>query len=145
MTYRPRKQTEDDLSNEYNAAEKIYQNLGLKCLKLGEVKYRIDWCLSRHGTIVAWGEYKFRNVPKDKYDTLILSSDRWFQLKRFGENSGLPAILFVEWFDKGLHFVNSLDVGNHLVRYVEGGDYAGGHPGDIEPVVHIPINLFEPV
>jgi hypothetical protein len=140
-----RYETDADLAKEKAAEDKIYSSLGWYCMKLGEAKYRVDWGLFDDLKMIGWGEFKFRNVPKDRFPTLLLSADKWMRLLDLSETAGLKSFMFVQWADSDLHCLRVGREINLMVKYTHGGNYARNHSGDIEPVVHIPINLFEPV
>ena len=140
-----RYETDADLAREKAAENKINLSLGWFCMKLGEAKYRVDWGLYDNSTLIGWGEFKFRNIAKDRFPTLLLSADKWLRLIDLGESSGLTSYMFVQWSDSDLHYVIVNKETNVRVEYTHGGNYARNNPGDIEPVVHIPINLFQPV
>ncbi len=143
--WRARNETEGDIAREERAAQTINSQWGVHCLKLGEVKYRVDWAIFDCGDLVAWAEYKYRNVPKDKYETFMISADKWCHLRWLSEFSGAASMIFVEWADDGIFYINCGTVAPELVQYRYGGNIARSQNGDVEPIAHIPISLFAKV
>jgi hypothetical protein len=140
-----RYESDSDLEKEKEAAQIIHERWGLFCTKLGEIKYRVDWALSNKRGMACWGEFKYRSVKKDAFPTLILSADKWSKLVQLSGDSGLNSLLFVKWIDADLHFVSVYGALGAKLEYTVGGNAARGRDGDIEPVVHLPINWFKPV
>lgn len=99
--------------------------------------YEIDWAMHRE-RLAAWVEVKCRNVVSTQYPTLILSCKKWDAGMRLAERFRVPFILVIGYRD-GIFFWKAediqLDVGH-------GGRSDRGDWQDMEPVVHIPIELF---
>lgn len=136
MSWRPRNETEIDLDRELEAAAKIKDKWGVEHLKLGEVKYELDWAFFREKRLVGFGEFRWR---EKQYDTLLLSCGKWMKMLDIHQKLGVPVLLFIHWDGIGLHY--------YTVK--QGADYpkgiGGGHRGqngDIEPVIHLPIEEF---
>ena len=152
-SWRPRNETRQDLDREQRAASYIAEMWGAKLDKLGEVKYRVDWALFteyemlpwREHKMLAWAEYRYRDVQRLQYRTFMLAADKWHQLRALSKESGLPSIMFVEWFDDGLFYLNCGQVSSDNIIYLRGGNKTRGQNGDIEPMVHIPVGLFRKV
>lgn len=143
--WRERNETEEDLKRERAAEKQIFEKFGMVCLKLGEVKYRVDWALCKDGNFSAWGEYRYRNVRRTQYKTFIMASDKWHHLRWLSDMSGHPSLLFVYWVDDGLFWLNCSKVDPKNIAYFIGGNGVRGQNGDIEPMIHIPIEFFNKV
>jgi hypothetical protein len=135
MNWRPHNETVGDLAREKAAGERIESAWGVRCLKLSEALYGVDWAFSRGSALVGWGEYKHR---AKQYDTLILSAAKWLKGCALARESGRPFILFVDW-PEGLYWFGHTD---HPVEGIAISGNNRGQNGDIEPVVHLPTAAF---
>jgi hypothetical protein len=138
MTWRPRNETPEDLARETNAASIISRSLGVTVHKLSEALYGVDWAFSYNNKVVAFAEFKAR---KKKYSTLLLSAAKYMDLVRIATSTGLPTFMVVQW-DDGLWYYQ---INKERQLTIEIGGNSRGQNGDIEPVVHIPVEEFNPV
>lgn len=135
MNWRPYNETPDDLAREKAAGEAIEAAWGVRCLKLSEALYGLDWAFFRQGKLVGWGEYKHRSK---RYATLILSAAKWHKGCEIANWSRKPFTLFVQW-PEGLYWFNHTAI---PVGEITMGGNDRGQNGDIEPVIHIPTEAF---
>ena len=133
--WRPRNETPEDLRHEADAAQILEEKFGLKVHKLSEALYEFDWAITKDDELVAFAEFKQRRT---KYETLLLSAAKWESGKRFSQEFGVPFVLFIRWPD-GLFSFKCRDGFTPEVRI--GGNNRGQN-GDIEPCVHIPVEMF---
>lgn len=95
-------------------------------------------------TIVGWVEYKQRNCMPDTYPDIMLSLHKVLKLRELGQQTAKPIYFSVGFNDGSVYYVN--------VKYIPvTNPRLGGRTqntrdhGDIEPVIHIPMNLFKKV
>lgn len=131
--WRPRNESAADLERENAAKLVIERAWRVTGVKLSETLYGVDWAFGRGGHLQAWGEFKAR---KQRYPTLLLSYAKWSKGMELWRWSGAPFVLFIEWPD-GLWYVR-----NPKPTRIEFGGNSRGQNGDIEPVVHIPVDAF---
>src|SRR5210317_579942 len=77
MAWRPRNESQIDLKRELEAAAKIEAAWGVQHIKLGEVKYELDWAFFRDKKLVGFGEFRWR---EKQYPTLLLSCGKWMKM-----------------------------------------------------------------
>lgn len=136
MAWRPRNESQIDLKRELEAAAKIEAAWGVQHIKLGEVKYELDWAFFRDKKLVGFGEFRWR---EKQYPTLLLSCGKWMKMLDIQQKLQVPVILFIHWSELGLHYYQV----NPHADYEKG--VGGGHRGqngDIEPVIYIPVGEF---
>lgn len=137
MVWRPRNETQDDLAREGAAGRMIEAAWGVRCVKLSEALYSVDWAFFRQERLVGWGEYKHR---AKRYPTLLLSASKWFKGCQLARESGMPFTIFVEWPD-GLYWHRAAI---ETLPITLGGS-SRGQNGDLEPCVHFDTDLFRKV
>ena len=86
-------------------------------------------------------EVKNRACKRHKYPTYMISVDKWMAGLSMQSYIKLPFILVVSWDDE----IGYLNCYEHLneINVNMGGRKDRNDAQDIEPVVHIPIYLFE--
>lgn len=138
--WRPANETVDDTAREHAAAQRIQTLWGMRCLKLSPALYHIDWSLHRGGKLVAFAEYKFRDV---QYESVLLSFAKFEHGCRLAMSAGVGFIFFVE-FTHGILWLDATRLDRRELLILAGGNTRGQN-GDIEPVIHLPIERFVPI
>ncbi|HJQ26398.1 MAG TPA: hypothetical protein VKA60_20965 [Blastocatellia bacterium] len=132
-------ETESSLSSESRVARRLEQAWGCSLKKL-TVPYRVDFALEKDDSIQAWLEVKCRNYPSTRYPTLMISVLKWETGILHSRTTGLPFIIAIGFTDC-IRFYRYSD--KHKVTFKWGGrTRATRDNSDIEPVVHIPLELF---
>lgn len=101
---------------------------------------RVDRLMLVNGAPRAWLEIKCRNHDFGKYDTYMLSADKFYGMLNLAKETKVPALLVVGYFD-GIVWVNTGEVGG--LRIFKGGRTDRNDPKDIEKVVKIPLVKFQ--
>lgn len=106
------------------------------------VSYRVDYAICSAADGCVWGvlELKRREHELDRYPTLILAAGKYMEARRWSM-LGIPAFLAVRCRDGD--YIHRLRRDPYHVAI--GGRKDRNDPADIEPVVHIPIEDFEPL
>lgn len=135
--WRPRNETEEDLTNENNAAKILAEKWQVSVHKLSESLYGLDWAFSRNEKVIAFGEFKKRSK---KFNTLLLSAAKYHKMVQLYKQTGIPTFLIVEW-PEGIYY---LDIGEPEMKLniFMGGNFSRAQNGDLEPIVYIPVDKF---
>lgn len=138
---RPWYESGGDLANEGEVAKKIASMYRARLHKL-KPKYGVDYLALRYERPWAYMEIKCRTTDRLKYPTYLISVDKIESGVRHAALLGIKAILLVQWRDV-LGWVNMNDVayGGKCVVAI-GGRTDRGDAQDLEPVYHIPVELF---
>ena len=134
---RPLYETSNDLRRETVFVESLEAAWKMKAHKLG-IKHFFDFACVRSGDVVSWLEVKERTTPSTKYDTYLLSFKKFEALRNANIVTGIPGVLAVRFTDCDAYTV----LAGKPDEVKMGGRVDRGDPGDIEPVVHIPIDKF---
>lgn len=133
-------ETESTLRSESQVARRLESAWGCSLRKL-TVSYRVDFALEKDDSVRAWLEVKCRNYPSSRYPTLMISVLKWETGILHTLATGLPFIIAAEFTDC-IKFYRYSD--KHKVNYKWGGrTRVARDNSDIEPVVHIPLELFK--
>lgn len=130
------------LDAESQVIEKIKQNPGFNhsYVKL-PIAYKLDFAIVVNNEIKGFCEIKRRSHERNKYPTLILSALKYRELLDW-ELNFKPACLIVAWSDQlGIH--KPSEYHGQQYRIEIGGRSDRNRNGDLEPVVHIPIEHFQ--
>lgn len=139
---RPQYENEASLKGEADTIFEVNKAWGVDLIKM-PIKNKID-CLMKHkksGESRAFVELKRRACKRHKYPTYMISLDKWVAGLTMEVNTGLPFILVVDWEDEIGYLKCQPAVG--AINVNMGGRKDRNDAQDIEPVVHIPIYLFE--
>lgn len=142
--WRPRNETDADLERESEAAKRIEQAFQRRLVKLSEALYHVDWAIFREDQLpgprlTGFAEYKRRLNDRGKYHTLIISAAKVMKGLSLARDFGVRFLLFIEW-DDGIFWIEAEK--HEGVRL--GGNHRGQN-GDMEPVVHYPIEEFRSI
>ena len=137
---RGRYETESTINSENQIAK--YIEAVWKCfLRKLTLPYRIDFALEKDGAVRAWLEIKCRNYPSTRYPTLMISVLKWETGILHAQATRLPFIIAVKFSDGFKFYQYSAQ---HEVSFKWGGRIRDQRDtSDIEPVVHIPMELFK--
>lgn len=109
---------------------------------------RLDWLAlwprtGHHG----WVEVKCRNVPHDKYKTLMVSAMKWSTGVQMAQTTGGLFIIVAAYTDcDRVYAFDPAHLAQGRVWLEWGGRTAMTRDsGDIEPVMHVPASLFTPL
>ena len=141
---RPIYENAETLANEVEAAKRIEQRWNCTLDKLPR-SYEIDFAASRPGFgIVAWIEYKRREMQWGQYPTIMLSVRKVDALHRFARLAG-SSFFVVEDRTGEIRF-SRID-GQYWDNFVEFGGRTRQtrDTADIEPIVKIQLERFKPL
>ena len=136
MGARPLYETEADRTAEAQVAYTLAAQLGCIAERTPRA-YQIDWLLMRRN-LDSFVEIKRRQVPHNRYPTLMLSAHKWDYGRSMAERFDVGFYLAIEYTD-GIYYWRTKDI-KPEVRI--GGRSDRGDDQDMEPVVHLPIELF---
>jgi hypothetical protein len=154
----PWNETPEDIDSEKAFALSVSSdnNHDLGFIKLEALKFEVDFAIASKSLLVGnqpkilgVAEIKIRNTPMSKYPTLFLNLTKWMSLRRYSILSDLPFVLLVRWQDQDAMFYESPatnnDVDSPRFEVAWGGRSDRGQEQDMNPLIHIPIFMFEPV
>lgn len=134
-------ETNEMLDAEADVIQRIKQNPGFNhsYVKL-PIAYKLDFAIVSGGEVKGFCEIKKRSHDRNKYPTLILSALKYREILDW-EINFKPACLIVAWNDQiGIHKPSEHNGSKYKIHI--GGRLDRNRNGDLEPVVHIPINDF---
>lgn len=136
---RPQYETQDDLKNEEEAIRRLEAVSGRKSFKLPR-GYRIDFAMCDGEEITSWIEVECIENPFKQYPTLAIGITKLMAGLAFEQKTGLPFFLVVHWPDfLGYIRIKSLSE----FKILKGGRTDRNDSADVEPMVHIPIQMFK--
>jgi hypothetical protein len=126
-------------SNQDDAIKKLEAVSGRKSFKLPK-GYRIDFAMCDGEEITSWVEVECRKNPFNQYPTLAIIITKLMAGLAFENKTGLPFFLVVHWPDfLGYIRIKSLSE----FKILKGGKTDRNDNADVEPMVHIPIQMFK--
>jgi len=134
-------ESKEDLNRESACINHCVSKWGTDFKKL-PISYRLDFMVTSSGQAAGWVEIKCRTHKSNQYDTVMLSLSKWNAGIDLHEKSGLPFIFVVSFKDAVFRYLYSVEDSSINIRW-GGRTRATRDIADIEPVVHIPINLFK--
>ncbi len=100
-----------------------------------------DFEMTRNGSAVALVEVRCRSNARAKYETFMCAARKLVKLQAAANARRIASIMLVRWSDAvGFVKLNAIDLAT-FGRAV-GGRVDRNDPLDIEPVSHIPIDMF---
>jgi hypothetical protein len=133
-------ETELSLQCENSVAKRIAADWECSPKKLTH-PYRIDFALEKDGLIKGWLEVKCRDFPSTRYSTLMISVLKWETGILHAQATGLPFIIAIRFTDCIKYYRYS---SKHELSVTWGGRTRTSRDrSDLEPVVHIPMELFK--
>lgn len=144
MFVRPMYETAEHLSAEQKLVQDLEAAWQLKAHKL-KLHYEIDTALlvPYNNAVKYWVETKCRTNASDAYGTYMLSAHKWMRGNHLAASLGGEFRLVVRFTDKTLYVPGNVNPSE--LRCKIGGRVDRGDPQDIEPCVHIPMELFAPI
>lgn len=128
-----------DRQNEAAIIATLEQAWSVKAAKL-KPSLKLDYALSRDGTVRAFAEVKARTYSWEQIDQLggyMLSLDKWTHARGFC--AGLPLVLAVSAGDEIRTFITRF---SENFRVVLGGRTDRNDWQDVEPCILIPVDRF---
>lgn len=139
---RRRYETEQDRARQRQAIAALCNSFGCDA-KASPDLCAWDYEAFREGKMVGLVEVKCRLCKAEQYPTYMISLRKMHDLRKAGEQRGIPVVLLVAWADC-IGFVGvETAIGAGLVAH--GGRKDRSDPADLEPMLHIPIRLFNPL
>ena len=133
-------ETAQDLANE-DAVARVYAEF-MKCQYEKVPKhYKFDMAFTREGEVVALVEVRCRNNTHDKYPTIMLSLQKWSDIKQMAETMCVPA-RFVVRFTDGIFTLDLLEMPD---RVEMGGRTLQRDSRDREPLAHFNVERMRRV
>lgn len=141
-------ETKGDRQREQAVLSLIDQLWKCESVKLPK-QYRLDYGILRGDHMTALAEVKVRNVRSDKYATLMVSAEKIRTGMDWASKFPMKFILFVGYED-GIFWCDASNLPWATVNYPGiflgiGGRKDRNDWQDVEPVVHIPKQLFKRV
>lgn len=141
-TYRPRYENQQDLHNERTAIEKFCTPRGLSAYKIPANDYRIDFALiDQTKQVKAFIEYKRRHFSVGKFPDVFLSLKKYKEGLTLAFCANVPFYFLVEFNNNVLMYANLGKLPSDR-KITIGGRVDRGDSQDMEPVVHVPMELF---
>ncbi len=129
--------------NEERLRAKVEGACYCKLYKVG-MKYGADYFGFRANRAVSLVEMKNRTCESTTYDTYMISLAKVKKCLEYGELLGVPFVVVVEWTDRtGYVTIDRSMVRKDTVR-MQLQNFRGDKQ-DIEPCLHIGIDLFKPL
>jgi len=128
-------QAERSFMHRYEAAFSVH------CEKL-PVSYRLDYAVMEMGQVVQWLELKNRSHAMHKYPAYWISLGKFLHGAALADRTTISFILAVRFSDCDA-LVNCSALSRKQWGIAHGGRRDRNDPADMEPLVTIPINLFE--
>ena len=136
---RPIYESSTDISNEEMLAEHLVLRWKLDGWKRNPTMYPIDISFIKDGAITGFAEIKCRTVPKDRYETYMISASKVMSANSLSRVTRLSCLLVVKWADY-LGWIDLIKVQPKFVAW--GGRSDRQDPQDMEPVIHFDIDDF---
>ena len=138
MSHRPKYESDKDLQAEKMVAKYLKSKHQIDCFKL-PISYRLDWIVFKNRKLLGFMELKTRTVKHNEYPSLILSLSKYSYGCQLAHLTGSTFWVAAKWTD-GLGFCKCDDIAIGVEMW---GRHDRGDKDDFEPVVHLPIELFE--
>lgn len=133
-------ETAQDIANEQQVIELLCAKWSCIAHKAPQF-YPVDWSLAVGKKIKAMVEIKCR---KAKYQTFIVTLQKFVEMCKQSEVSGIPYLLVCSWPEDGKQVVGYAKVDKDLhTSVVQAGRTDRGNPNDQGPHVEIPIERFK--
>jgi hypothetical protein len=136
---RPIYESSTDISNEERLAEHLVLRWKLDGWKRNPPMYPIDISFIKDGVITGFAEIKCRTVPKDRYETYMISVSKVMAANSLSRVTRLSCLLVVKWTDS-LGWIDLIKAQPEFVAW--GGRSDRQDSQDMEPVIHFDIGNF---
>lgn len=143
---RPQYENQSHLDREKQVIEVIERIHGVTFQKCPNY-YHIDYFLvDSSQKINAWVEVRGKEFPKAQYPTFYTSLEKYISVCRMAHLTGKPAIIVANWSDlANFYKADHTDIKRFDIKLGGRTTNSRGDWQDIEPVIHIPTNLFKPL
>ena len=91
-------ETEADLLNEKKVVDTLSRHWGFEFHKLDR-RYQADFIAMKDDELRLWVEIKCRNMPKDKWPSIILELDKANVMWQLSIHTGVPSVFVVRFTD----------------------------------------------
>jgi Holliday junction resolvase-like predicted endonuclease len=141
---RPIYEQESDREAQAHVASILERRWNCKAAPLPR-NYTVDCVLHRGESkaVIALVEIKCRTNSSQAYPTYILSASKLDRMKSLSATMSVPALLVVKWTDI-IGFISIRRLPKSLKFYIGGRDDRKDTQ-DKEPVIHIPISIFNKI
>lgn len=146
-----RYETPQDIANEANTAAQIAKQTNSTHHKV-PLHYEVycDFAFERDGEICAFCEIKHRHIPGEwgSYPDIILSAHKWLKGKELFRSTGIPWLFAVaiennDASEIWCYRVDADTIDDNFKISWGGRTKNRRRNADVEPVVHIPADLFK--
>ena len=135
---RPLYETEKDKGNERRAFPLIAERLGGEARKLPDRHFADCVIVADRGVILAYVEYKKRNMRWGDYETIMLSAGKFLRLEEVSRLRSVKAYFVIEDRDGDVRMLD-LHAPSLRMSVTWGGRTSSTRDSmDIEPVCHFP-------
>jgi len=135
---------DSDVDNEFKIVERLHDIWDCTSEKLAGFAYA-DFLLMRgevngyHSKGVAFCEIRCRSTPKDKYETIFITLNKYKNMLEMSRYTGLKPLFVVQWADQCGYV--ELTINNLGVTYPKRRSPRGRNHED-EPCVLLPVSEF---
>ena len=136
---RPTYQNDKNTADELAFMERV-RRAGCQIWKVKQY-YVYDFIMKKGG-VTAFVEYKRRMVLKNTYPTIILSAHKFMNIKEQARFFCVKFFFYVE-FNDGLFRADLTEYAPKGDSIIIGGRTDRGDSDDMEPVIEIPIDMFQ--
>ena len=143
---RPTYETEGHLESERRIIEAIEAMHGVTLMKTPKY-YHIDYCVvDIRNKVCGWVEVRNKTFHRHKFTSFYTSLEKYLSVAKMGYLTNLPAYIACSWTD-GMFFKEVKHGDARVYPITVGGRTVNSRndPDDIEPVIHIPIDAFQPI
>lgn len=141
---RPMYETEADLENEADIAEKISHTFKVALDKM-PISYGLDFFVTKADKAMGVMEVKKRNIKHDAYPTYMISLLKWNKGLQFHHFNHLRFSIAIMFTDGLYRYVFREEDLEHIYYEFGGRTKTTRDSADLEPVVRIPMSLWQKV
>lgn len=141
---RPMYETEADLENESDIAEKISHTFKVALDKM-PISYGLDFFVTKADKAIGVMEVKKRNIKHDAYPTFMISLLKWNKGLQFHYQNKLRFSIAIMFNDGLYRYVFREEDLDKIYFEFGGRTKTTRDSADLEPVVRIPMNLWQKV
>jgi len=137
-------ESKEDLSNEASIAEKLSQTFKCAFDKM-PISYGLDFMVTKQNQVIGVCEVKRRHMAHDKYPSFMISLLKFNKGLDFHYRNKLRFSLVIE-FDDGVYRYVFKDGDQDKIKIeFSGRTTQTRDSADLEPVVQIPVSMFQKV
>lgn len=143
-TRRPMYETEEDLENEASIAEMISHTFKVALDKM-PISYGLDFLVTKADKTIGVMEVKKRNLKHDAYPTFMISLLKWNKGLQFHYLNKLRFSIAIMFTDGLYRYVFREEDLKEIYIEFGGRTKTTRDSADIEPVIRIPMSLWQKV